>query len=133
MVQCGTGGTGNLTAFTNVNIPETEGEKKVKYISAGLLNTALVLSDGSIWETGYNGSGELGNGTLVDSLNFIQGVTIDKELKEVLTVRKKYPEILHGSASTGWALNTAVILKNGDIYTTRRQSIFTNRRQFTNL
>ena len=130
MVQCGTGGTGNLTVFTRVNIPETEGEEKVKYISAGLLNTALVLSDGSIWETGYNGSGELGNGTLVDSLNFVQGATIDKELKKVLTVRKKHSETLNGSASIGWALNTTVILKNGDIYTSRRQSIFTNRRQF---
>ena len=87
MAQCGTGSTGNLLVFTKVNTPE---QSKIKYINAGLLNTSLVLNDGTVWQTGFNGSGELGNGTDADSLTFAQGSTKEDLLQEVLIVRKEY-------------------------------------------
>ena len=102
----GTGAVANLSVFTKVNTPETGAE--VKYINAGLINTSLVLKDNTVWESGYNGSGEIGNGTTSDCLNFVQGETSEGALNEVLTVGKnlrKYKRrtyIKHSSYSKKW-------------------------------
>lgn len=61
----------NVLKFTEVNIPSTS---KVKYFRAGITNTSLVLADGSVWETGFNLNGELGNGTNTTSTTFVKGL-----------------------------------------------------------
>ena len=102
----GTGGTANLSVFTKVNVPETE--NGVKYINAGLLITSLILKNNTIWETGYNGNGEIGNGTNTDCLIFEQGKTSEGTLNDVLTVGrnirkcKRRKHIKHFCYSKKW-------------------------------
>ncbi|MCI8620539.1 MAG: hypothetical protein HFJ50_01630 [Clostridia bacterium] len=46
--------------YVEAKLPKVgENETKVKYIKAGILNTSILLSDGTVWETGYGVSGEL--------------------------------------------------------------------------
>ena len=118
--RLGTGNTSNITQYAKVNLPNTVTEtNKVKYIKSGIINTTILLTDGSIWETGFNLQGELGNGTAgTETHTFVQGL-IEKEtpIEEVLMIGRNNGNV-EGSLTTGYGLNTAVILKNGDIYTT---------------
>jgi len=118
--RLGTGNTSNITQYAKVNLPNTVTEtNKVKYIKSGIINTTILLTDGSIWETGFNLQGELGNGTAgTETYTFVQGL-IEKEtpIEEVLMIGRNNGNV-EGSFTAGYGLNTAVILKNGDIYTT---------------
>ena len=117
--RIGIEGTGNQTTFEQVNLDEilTDG-KKVKYIKAGQANTTILLSDGTVWETGFNLHGELGNGTNETKTTFVQGLTEEnKAIKGVLTIGKNIGDV-KGTEALGYGLDTAVILENGDIYTT---------------
>lgn len=117
--QLGTGNNTTVNVYTKVNLPSTVTQtNKVKYIKAGYANTSLVLTDGTVWTTGFNLTGELGNGTQVSSNNFVQGLFAkEKPAQNVLTVGRNIGNI-NGSEIDGYGLNTAIILKNGDIYTT---------------
>jgi len=112
-------GTGDITTvikYTKVNLPSVVTEKnKVKYIKSGKQNTTILLEDDSVWETGYNVAGELAIGTTTLSTTFVQGLTENNTpINNVLTIGKNNGDPTDGMGS----LNTAVITKNGDVYTT---------------
>ena len=116
--RLGTGSTANQTKYVAINLQNIVTEDNpVKYIKAGITNTTILLKDGSVWETGYNLQGELGIGTSnTTATTFVQGLTgAGTPIENVLTIGKNVGNI-NGSATAGFGLNTAVILKNGDIY-----------------
>lgn len=117
--RLGTGSTANATTYKKVNSPSTVTDtNKVKYVKAGIINTTILLEDGTVWETGFNLQGELGNGTTTTQTAFVQGLTASgTPITDVLTIGKNNGNVL-GSTTTGIGLNTAVIVENGDIYTT---------------
>ncbi len=112
--RLGVGTAVSLETYTKLNLPQAVTQSNpVKYICAGRTNTILLLADGTIWETGTNGKGQLGNGTTIDSDGFVQGFTASNTpLENILTIGKN-----GGIESKGDALNTAIITKSGDIYT----------------
>ena len=69
-----------------------------------------MLSDGTVWSTGVNTNGELGNGTNENTSAFVQGMTFVENNEEPLTL------VLMIGRNIG--LNTAVIVENGDVYAT---------------
>ena len=86
------------------------------------------MQDGSIWETGFNLQGELGNGTNTNSENFVQGlIATGAPLEDVLMIGKNNGNI-SGSETLGYGLNTTAITKEGDVYTCRRQHLWSDRR-----
>lgn len=110
--------TGNTTKYAKTTLPSTVTEtNKVKYIKAGIINTTIQLTDGTVWETGFNLQGELGNGSKTTATSFVQGLTKDGAMENVLVVGRNTGNI-SGTTTTGYGLNTAVITENGDIYTT---------------
>ena len=114
----GTNATADTTLYSEVNLPSSVTESnKVKYVKAGIINTTLLLQDGTVWETGFNLQGELGNGNTTTQTAFVQGKTEEGNLENVLTVGKNVGNVA-GSLTAGYGLNTAVIVENGDIYTT---------------
>ena len=54
------------TAVVTATIPGGIPADSIKAISAGVLHTIALKTDGSLWAWGYNGVGELGDGTNVD-------------------------------------------------------------------
>ena len=48
-----------ITAYTRETVIE---------VSAGRYHTLMLKADGSVWATGHNNSGQLGDGTNLDSL-----------------------------------------------------------------
>ncbi len=117
--RLGLEGTGNQTTFTKVNLDGilTEG-RKIKYVKSGMANTTVLLSDGTVWETGFNLHGELGNGINETSTTFVQGLMGEgTPIQNVITIGKNIGNVT-GTETTGFGLNTAVIVENGDIYTT---------------
>jgi len=120
--RLGTSSTANATKYVSVNLPSTVTQiNKVKYVKAGRMNTTLLLTDGTVWETGFNLNGELGNGTTTNSTQFVQGLTKDGTLQDVLIIGRNNGDSV-GSATTWYGLNTSVIKTNGDIYTTGKNS-----------
>ncbi|MBQ2938059.1 MAG: cadherin-like beta sandwich domain-containing protein [Clostridia bacterium] len=67
--------------------------------------TIALKEDGTVWATGYNGYGQLGDGTTVDKTEFVQ-VMIDENtpLTNVLKL------------STGSEFNTIALTKTGEVY-----------------
>ena len=52
------------TALTNsINLPQQIVASGVTAIAAGSYHSLFLKSDGSLWAMGYNGDGELGDGT----------------------------------------------------------------------
>lgn len=41
-------------------------------VSAGVYHTMILKTDGTLWATGYNGNGQLGDGTTIDKLSPVQ-------------------------------------------------------------
>lgn len=88
--QDGALGNGTNTSqalYVQMQLPEVE-SANVKYVKAGRLNTGILLSDGSFWETGYGKSGELGDGKGTSSNVFVQGQTKKGVLNNILTIGK---------------------------------------------
>ncbi len=111
--RSGTASTTDVLKYTLVSLPSTvTSSNKVKYVKGGRMNTTILLQDGTIWSVGRNTNGELGNGTTTDSTTFVQGQTINGTLQNVLIIGRN-----NGPTNVA-SLNTAVITKIGDIYTT---------------
>ena len=41
-------------------------------ISAGYQHSLVLKEDGSVWATGWNGNGQLGDGTTIDKYTFVE-------------------------------------------------------------
>jgi alpha-tubulin suppressor-like RCC1 family protein len=61
------GQLGDGTANNNTNRPKQIVSSNVVAIAAGDGHSLFVKSDGSLWAMGYNGFGELGNGTFIQT------------------------------------------------------------------
>ncbi len=120
----------NTTSLVQMTLPEGVGNIEqanvptVKYIKAGATTTTILLDDGTIYSVGTNTNGELGNGDNTNSSEFVTGMrnctgTLNKTVTDD-TLPKQLEDVLIMGRSNGEteSLNTAVILKNGDIYTT---------------
>ena len=66
--QLGLGDYTNRSSLTKVEIPTTE---KVKYIDGSSSNTTFMTQSGAIYITGYNGYGQLCDGTTTNSNKFV--------------------------------------------------------------
>ncbi|HET6485570.1 MAG TPA: hypothetical protein VFH83_04070 [Spirochaetia bacterium] len=64
--QLGTGATADVLTPTQILAGG------VVAIAGGLVHTAIIKADHSIWTTGYSSNGELGNGSSSGSLTFVQ-------------------------------------------------------------
>ena len=53
----------------------------VRHIANGGLHTLAALSDGSVWSSGYNGSGELGDGTYTERLSAVPVVGVSNVIQ----------------------------------------------------
>lgn len=116
--RLGINSTSNLPTYTTISLPSTVTDSnKVKYFKAGRLNTSLLLTDGTIWQTGCGISGELGDGSNNTTTTFVQGKTKNGNLENVSILGKNNGDAV-GSEATGYTLNTAVILEDGNVYMT---------------
>lgn len=108
----GLGITGASTAFTKVTLPSSvTGNTKVKYVSASTNNTSIVLTDGSLWISGYNASGQIGDGTNTQRTTFVQA----KDDTGNLITNAKF---VGGSmlAHNGTSYHTSCIRDDGSVY-----------------
>lgn len=61
--QCGVGAIGEICYKTPVMIPSLDG---ITAISGGFLYSMALKKDGTMWTWGYNGNGQLGDGTTIN-------------------------------------------------------------------
>jgi alpha-tubulin suppressor-like RCC1 family protein len=93
--QLGTGNTTNVSSFTKVYTP-TGGVTCVA-VSCGYDFTQRLMSDGSLWATGRNITGQLGTGNQTQQTSFVNMLNSDGvNMSNVLTL----PEILSSTAPT---------------------------------
>ena len=73
----GYGQLGDGTFITHKNTPtqESTGATDWSAVAAGLKHTVALKSDGTLWSWGWNGQGQLGDGTTVDKTNPTQEST----------------------------------------------------------
>ena len=64
--QLGIGNTTSKSTYTEISI---DTESKIKYIAPGGNTSAIMTSDGKVYETGYNKNGQLSDGTITN-LNY---------------------------------------------------------------
>ena len=60
-------GDGNGGEFVTTNLPEQIITNNVIAIACGAMHSLFLKTDGSLWGMGYNGYGQLGDGTLNDT------------------------------------------------------------------
>merc|ERR1712032_703714 len=58
-------------------------EKDVVFVSAGYYHTTAIKQDGSLWATGLNNHGQLGDGTVTQRLGYVE--VMDDGVKDVCT------------------------------------------------
>ena len=102
--RLGDGTTTDRYSPVQVRIDASTFFKDVKTVSAGNAHTVAIKNDGTIWAWGYNGEGQLGDGTTTNRSNPAQ-VKIDAStfFKDVKTV------------SAGW-YHTVAIKNDGTIW-----------------
>ena len=73
--QLGTGDVTNKLKPTKTNIFDAQDASQTVYgidVACGANHTLVLKSDGTVWATGYNGYGQLGDGTTVSHSEFVQ-------------------------------------------------------------
>ena len=75
----GLGDTTNRTTFTQI----TTNANNIKEIYCGMYHTFILKNDGTLWSTGYNGSGNLGLGDTNYRITFTQVTTNTDNIKEI--------------------------------------------------
>ena len=112
--QLGTGDKVNKTTFTNVILPKTDG--KITFIKAGQNSTMIQYSDNSVYLTGNNTNGELGDGTSTASDTFVEPMTIDDDTKELKKLENI--SVIGRSSGTKTTIDNVLITTDGRVYTT---------------
>ena len=99
-------------------------------ISAGQSHTVYLINDGTVWATGFNSTGQLGDGTTTNSSNPVQVTNEDgTELSEIVGISAgQYHTVYLKSDGTVWATGYNAWGQLGDGTTTQR----TNPVQVTN-
>lgn len=112
-----TGNTSKVDKLVELaNVPQTvkNGEAKIKYISGGQGNVQLILDNGTAWMNGKNQAGVLANGTIVNSVSFVQMSTSKGVMGDVLL--PGFQSIWIDSGSYG---NSSSVIKNdGTVWVT---------------
>ncbi len=76
LLACGENSSGQLGDGTTINrttpVTITDITGNIVAVSAGFSHSLLLKSDGTVWATGYNSSGALGNGTTQNRTTFAQ-------------------------------------------------------------
>ena len=100
--QIGPGISGN--SFSQLNQMDTSstiiGARTPKYISCGAEHTIVLMTDGTIWGTGFNGDGQLGNNTFTNSDLLIQMDTSSA------TIGGRTPQYISNGPGTTYVLMT---------------------------
>merc|ERR1712159_671923 len=65
-------GVGSTNKFTNKFVQVMTGVKYMADMTAGAWHTMVIKSDGTLWATGFNEYGQLGDGTNTDKKSFAQ-------------------------------------------------------------
>ena len=66
----------------------------VQAISAGYSHSMMLKQDGSVWATGYNRNGQLGDGTTTSKTSFVKVVSSGQCRTMVLTTRAHGPTLV---------------------------------------
>ena len=77
--QLGLGDTTNRTTFTQI----TTNADDIKSVCCGAEHTLILKNDGTLWSTGYNGSGQLGLGDNIGKTTFTEVTTNANDVKEI--------------------------------------------------
>ncbi|MFA7150813.1 MAG: prepilin-type N-terminal cleavage/methylation domain-containing protein [Candidatus Paceibacterota bacterium] len=107
----GVGGEGYLTSITD--------------IAAGVYHTLALKSDGTVYSWGYNGIGQLGDGTTVNKHTPVQvkGVGGEGYLTDIVAIAAgDYHSLALKSDGTVWAWGENVVGQLGDNTTTNRST-----------
>ena len=108
--QLGIGNTTSKSTYTEISI---DTESKIKYIAPGGNTSAIMTSDGKVYETGYNQKGQLSDGTTTNSNKFKLLLNNDNtEVTDTLVIPEKI-----GDATNVIHTLFALIRKDGSIWT----------------
>ena len=108
--QLGIGNTTNKYTYTEISI---DTESKIKYIAPGGNTSAIMTSDGKVYETGYNKNGQLSDGTTTNSNKFKLLLNNDNtEVTDAIVIPEKI-----GDATNVFHTLFALIRKDGTIWT----------------
>lgn len=92
----------------------------VKAVVAGDVNTTILKKDGTVWSVGQNGYGQLGNGTVIDSVVTANSWVKAAGLTDVTAIASgTYQNVALKSDGTiaAWGWNATGQCGNGDPYT----------------
>jgi YD repeat-containing protein len=99
-----------VTSTTGMNIPfQVPGLSNVLAVSGGDRFTAILKSDGTVWTWGWNGFGQLGDGTFTDRSSPVQVVGLSNV---ILMAARDYHVLAVKSDGTVWAWGSG---KNGEL------------------
>jgi alpha-tubulin suppressor-like RCC1 family protein len=123
LLSIGTNYTGQLGIGNNNNITQFKKSINPNYIhnsitnSIGGMHSAIIKDDGTVWSTGYNENGELGNNNNLNTNFFVRGQEKDNiEINDAIQV------------SCG-VFHTAILKKNGTVWTTGKNT-YSNENYF---
>ena len=109
--QLGIGNTTNTSILTQISI---DTNSKIKYIAPGGDTSAVMTSDGTVYETGYNNYGVLSNGTTTNSAKFMPLLNNDGSS---VTDGFIIPEKIIDSSTDFYPTIFSIIKKDGTVWT----------------
>ena len=107
-------GNGTSGYINRVNILTQVGTATWKMIAPNFFFTLGLRTDGSIWATGQNDSGQLGDGTTIDRSSFVR-VGTDNDWREIATNGTTSYAIKQNGTFWSWGFNGGGQLGNGDL------------------
>ena len=114
--QLGIGNTTNTSTLTQISI---DTNSKIKYIAPGGDTSAVMTSDGTVYETGYNNYGVLSNGTTTNSSKFMPLLNNDGSN---VTDGFIIPEKIIDSSTDFYPTIFSIIRKDGTVWTSGNNS-----------
>ena len=114
--QLGIGNTTNTSTLTQISI---DTNSKIKYIAPGGDTSAVMTSDGTVYETGYNYYGVLSNGTTTNSSKFMPLLNNDGSN---VTDGFIIPEKIIDSSTDFYPTIFSIIKKDGTVWTSGNNS-----------
>ena len=112
-------GNGTSGFLTRVNVLTQVGTATWKMMAPNFFFTLGLRTDGSIWATGQNDSGQLGDGTTIDRSSFVRVGTAN-DWREIATNGTTSYAIKQNGTFWSWGFNGSGQLGNGDTSITER-------------
>ncbi len=120
--QLGDGSTNDASIPVQVMIDVGQPMTEVAYVSAGTKHSMIVKKNGTVWAVGYNGSGQLGDGTNNNTATPVQVmIDVDQPMTQAarVSVGTEHSMIIKQNG-TLWAVGSNTYGQLGDGTTTRR-------------